>query len=84
MLGRSAYFEAGRFVREISIRFPVTCPLCGNEQLIDLPVAEIADSLLKSEDVYLSASCCGVVWVASETECEQIREYLATIARANK
>jgi hypothetical protein len=68
-------------MREIFIRFPITCPLCGKEQLIDLPVAEIADSLLKSEDVYLSASCCSVVWVASEIESEQIREYLAAIAR---
>jgi hypothetical protein len=70
-------------VRENQIRFPVTCPLCGNEHLLDLPVAEVADAMLRGEDVYLSASCCGVVWVASEIECEQIREYLAAITRAN-
>jgi len=70
-------------VREIQIRFPVRCPLCGNEHLLYLPVAEVADAMLRGEDVYLSARCCGVVWVASEIECEQIREYLAAIARAD-
>jgi hypothetical protein len=43
----------------------VSCPLCGNEHLIELPVAEVPDALLRIEDVYLSASSCGVVWVAS-------------------
>jgi hypothetical protein len=79
----SIFVGAGPFVRDILITFPVKCPLCGREQLIELPVAEVADALLRDEDVYLSASCCGVVWTASEIECEQIREYLAAISRAN-
>jgi hypothetical protein len=77
------FVGAGRIVRDILIRFPVKCPLCSREHLIELPVAEVADALLRDEDVYLSASCCGVVWTASEIECEQIREYLAAITRAN-
>ena len=68
----------------MAIRFPVTCPKCDREQLIDLPVAEIANVMLRGEIVYLSAGCCGVVWVASEIECEQIREYLAALKRPSK
>jgi hypothetical protein len=70
-------------VRDILITFPVKCPLCGREHLIELPIAEVADALLRDEDVYLSASCCGVVCTASEIECEQIREYLAAVTRVN-
>ena len=33
-------------MREPTIQFPVTCPLCGNEALAEYPVAEVADALL--------------------------------------
>ena len=67
-------------MRDLLVRFPTTCPRCRRERLIELSVAEIADGLLKDEHVYLSASCCSVVWIASDIECEQIRQYLAAVA----
>jgi phosphatidylserine synthase len=82
--GRSAYVYSGVPVPKAFIRFPVTCPKCASEQLINLPVAEITNVVLRGENVYLSARCCGVVWVASEIECEQIREYLAEVKKRDK
>jgi len=61
---------------EPTIRFPVTCPQCGNDLLTEFPVAQIAAALLEFTEIRLYASCHEQVWEASPLEVQQIREYL--------
>ena len=61
------------------IKFPVTCPQCGAEQLAALPVNEVADSLIKGADLRLSTKCHGVIWNATALELQQIRQYLGAV-----
>jgi hypothetical protein len=63
-------------MKEPTIRFPVTCPKCGNELLTELPVAVVAVGLIRGSSIRLFADCHGVSWGASPLEIEQIREYL--------
>jgi hypothetical protein len=63
-------------VNEPTVRFPVTCPQCGKEQLDDFPVAEVAAALLSGGGLMLIAACHQYAWSATSTELEQIREYL--------
>jgi hypothetical protein len=58
------------------VRFPVTCPRCGTEQLTAFPVAEVESALLLGRRLPLYATCHEYYWSASELELEQIREYL--------
>jgi len=64
------------FMNEPTVRFPITCPKCGKEQLDEYPVAEVAAALLSGEKLRLLAACHGYTWNANPTELEQIREYL--------
>jgi len=66
-------------MNEPLIRFPVTCPQCGNEHLADLPVAEVAGALLQGRQLTLYAPCHAIRWSAGELELQQIREYLAWV-----
>jgi hypothetical protein len=59
-----------------TIRFPVTCPRCGNDVLMVFPVLVIASALSALTNIRLHASCHDQWWDASKTELEQIREYL--------
>lgn len=59
------------------IRFPVICPQCGVESLMNLPVAEAASGLMRGS-LKLKGQCLHAAWNATETEREQIREYLAS------
>jgi hypothetical protein len=68
-------------MQELIIRFPVTCPKCGEERLTDLPLQEVADALIRDEAICLVATCHEVIWDASDVEREQIREYLAALTR---
>jgi hypothetical protein len=64
-------------MREPTIQFPVTCPLCGNEALGEYPVAEVADALLAgTHTLHLRSRCHNHGWPASGQELDQIREYL--------
>lgn len=60
---------------EPTIRFPVTCPRCGNEVLMVLPVPVLASALNTCTNIRLHASCHDQWWDASHVELEQIREY---------
>jgi hypothetical protein len=61
---------------EPRVRFPVTCPVCARALLTELPVALIAETLIKGSPIRLHAGCHDVSWDASQLEVEQIREYL--------
>jgi hypothetical protein len=73
---------------EPTIRFPVTCPKCGREQLAMLPMNEVVDALNGRSDICLVVTCHDVIWTATELELEQIQEYLVIaqgklVGRAN-
>jgi hypothetical protein len=61
-----------------TIRFPVTCPKCGEEHVDEYPIAEVAAALLSHGPLRLFASCHKYSWNATRTEVDQIREYLGT------
>jgi hypothetical protein len=62
---------------EPTIQFPVTCPLCGAEELAEHPVADVADALIsRTGALQLHSRCHNHRWCASKAELQQIREYL--------
>jgi hypothetical protein len=63
-------------MKEPMVKFPVVCPKCGNEHLTEVPIAVVADALIKNECVYLRAVCHDAAWNASPTEIEQSRQYM--------
>jgi hypothetical protein len=67
-------------MHELTIRLPIVCPECGVESLGKFSVAVVAESLITDKAVELRSSCHNVSWLASPSEREQIREYLASIA----
>jgi hypothetical protein len=64
---------------ELMIRFPVVCPKCGNEHLTEFPVRIVADALLRDAGISLVAVCHGTTWKASDSELDQIRQYLGIV-----
>ena len=64
-------------MKEQTVRFPVVCPDCGKEHLAEFPVASIANALSNNGKVYLRSRCHNAGWLASATEVEQVRQYLA-------
>ncbi len=60
-----------------TIRFPVVCPDCGKDHLAEFPFAKIVDALTNNQKIYLRSLCHNAGWVASETEIEQVREYVS-------
>ena len=67
---------------EPTIRFPVACPKCGREQLTEFPINEVADALDRGSDISLVATCHDVIWTATESELEQIHQYLVSLKEA--
>jgi hypothetical protein len=61
----------------LTIRFPVVCPDCGKDHLAEFPIAKILDALIKNEKIYLRSTCHNAGWVASDSELEQLREYVS-------
>lgn len=64
---------------ESTVRFPVTCPECGNERLTEFPVDVVVDALRRGTNICLLATCHDVIWDATDIEVEQIREHLGAI-----
>jgi hypothetical protein len=65
-------------MNEPTIRFPVSCPTCGREELGEYPVAEVAAALLApTSTLRLYARCHAYHWIARRAELAQIREYLS-------
>jgi hypothetical protein len=71
----------GRRLKELTVRFPVTCPVCLKELLTELPVALVAEALAMGSPIRLRASCHDISWDASKSEVAQIREYLGVGVR---
>jgi hypothetical protein len=46
------------------------------ERLIEIPFDVVSDALQKGSDICLVATCHDVIWTATESELEQIHEYL--------
>jgi hypothetical protein len=63
---------------EPKVRFPVICPTCHQEQLVEFPVDLVASGLITENRIRLFAPCHEVAWDASPVELEQIREYLGS------
>jgi hypothetical protein len=61
------------------IMVPVICPLCAKEQLRALPIAATAEALLSGGVLLLSSECHGQ-WIATKTQREQIRAYVASLS----
>ena len=61
---------------ESEVRFPVSCPLCAQELLTQMPMAVIARALSVGAAIHLRATCHDVHWEATALEVEQIRQYL--------
>jgi hypothetical protein len=67
-------------MNEPMIRFPVSCPQCGNEELGEYRIADVANALLLAGNTLpLYASCHDYYWTASQWELQQIREYLGAL-----
>jgi hypothetical protein len=66
-------------MNEPAIRFPATCPKCGEERLAEFPIDTVADALRRGSDICLVATCHDVIWTASDLELEQIHQYLEAV-----
>ena len=64
---------------EPKVRFPVTCPNCGQKLLTEFRCTDVAAALFNGRPIRLYASCHDELWTASELEMEQIREYLGAV-----
>ncbi len=64
---------------ELVVRFPVKCPMCAQESLVGLSLDTILQTFATDLPMKLHANCTHhrVVWVASEIERRQIRDYTA-------
>jgi len=58
------------------LRVPVACPDCKKEALAEFPMVWIGKALAYGRSIRLFAPCHDKVWVASELEREQLRQYL--------
>jgi hypothetical protein len=63
-------------MNESLIRFPITCPRCGNESLTEFPAVVVTIATAEWHSMRLYAPCHKVFWDASELELEQIGAYL--------
>jgi hypothetical protein len=62
-----------------TVRFPVTCPICGRESLAEVRLATLAKALGTGADLVLSPTCHELSWAAGNIEREQIQEYFAAV-----
>jgi hypothetical protein len=65
-------------MKEPTIRVPVCCPICAEEQLCALSTATAAAALLNGDRLHLLCHC-QTQWVATDVERAQIREYLGVL-----
>ena len=62
-----------------SVRFPVRCPVCGNEVLAAVPVMDLVGALINELKIQLYAICHDAHWSASVIELQQLREYVGAV-----
>jgi two-component system, LuxR family, sensor kinase FixL len=58
------------------VRFPVRCPVCGNEVLAAFRIADVIGALINSRKIRLYAICHRAAWDATDVEMRQLREYV--------
>ena len=58
------------------VRFPVRCPVCGNEALAVFQIADVIGALINGRKIRLYAICHDAVWDATDAEMRQLREYV--------
>jgi C4-dicarboxylate-specific signal transduction histidine kinase len=58
------------------VRFPVRCPVCGNEVLTAFRIADVIGALINSRKIRLYAICHDAGWDATDAEMRQLREYV--------
>jgi hypothetical protein len=61
------------------IRFPITCPRCGEESLTKFRTVIVTSALVEWRSMRLYAQCHEVFWDASDLELEQIRAYIGVL-----
>jgi len=59
-------------------KFPIICPVCSREQIIELPKLRIIAALVGFHPIRLHSPCHDQFWDANATELEQLREFVAT------
>ena len=65
-------------MNEPTIKVPVCCPVCAQEQLCALSTAAAAAGLLNGDCIRLACRC-NAQWVATDVERAQIRQYLQVL-----
>jgi hypothetical protein len=58
------------------IRFPITCPVCGNESLAEFSAVVVTVAVTEWHSIKLYSHCHRVFWDASAVELDQISAYL--------
>jgi two-component system, LuxR family, sensor kinase FixL len=58
------------------VRFPVRCPVCGNEALAAFQIADVIGALINSRRIRLYAICHDAAWDATDVEMRQLRKYV--------
>jgi hypothetical protein len=58
------------------IRFPVTCPICRTERLIDFRQSDVIGALVNDRPIRLRTACCDKAWTAGYVEMQKIRAHL--------
>lgn len=64
---------------EAMVRFPVRCPVCSSESLIQFSIWVVSITLVESRYIQLFANCHRQYWRASDNEMQQIREYFELV-----
>jgi hypothetical protein len=63
-------------MEESLIRFPITCPRCGNESLTEFRAVVVTIAVVEWHSMRLYSRCHHVFWNASDIELDQIGAYL--------
>jgi hypothetical protein len=73
---RDSSLRYSRLKADSVLRFPITCPICGDETLFLASAAKITNALATGVPIWLIVECCGgVEWIASASEVDQITQY---------
>ncbi len=59
----------------VTVRVPVTCPVCDSTVITQFNAAEMLGALLNSTPVRLYAACHDMSWYANDWEVQKIREF---------
>jgi two-component system, LuxR family, sensor kinase FixL len=58
-----------------TLRFPATCPVCGNEVLAAFRIADVIGALVNGRKIRLYAICHDATWDATDVEVRRLRQY---------